>query len=187
MKTKKRIFIALIIFLIIAGIFSWWYISKGKNSENIVIDERTIYEDLMYYENLFLGIVVKYPRNYMVYEKAFGSAETNCITILSNEDEKAYVNIGYLAKQKSEGSCFTIVSDNRSEYVGNHNGKELKGDRFEYNFEGKDFVNVMIKADNSKMNTKENEYFAIQFNYPKDKETIYMKGIDIILNNLVWK
>lgn len=186
MKTKKNILIGLVIFLVIVVIFSLLYIIMNNGSNQLQLDKKAIYEDLMYYDNTYLGIIVKYPRNYMIYEQAYGSAQINCISIKYNDDSNAYVNIGYQSKQRSEEGCFNDIDGVNSEYIYNHNGKELKGDKIEYNKDEKSYISIMIKADNEVMNKKDNEYFGIQINYPKDQESLYMKGIDIILNNLVW-
>ncbi len=189
---KKKIFIFLLVFLVLAGAYSWYYISQKNKNENVVVDNTLVYEDLLFYNSSYMNFIVKYPRNYEVYEKAIGgNAQTNCIVVSSVENPNSSITIAYEPLKIGKESCFKndIKSDGsdvqKSEYK--IAGKEVAGTQTIFDKDNVTYVNTLYKVENAKLDKKTDEFFAIQMQYPKNEESKYLKELRIIVNNFVWK
>lgn len=185
---KKKIFIFLLIFLVLAGAYSWYYVSQKNKEQETGIDNTLVYEDLLFYDSTYMNFMIKYPRNYEIYEKAIGAnAQTNCITVSSVENSNSLINIGFEQIKDDQGTCFMSTSGDVKENTLRIAGKDIVGTQSVFDKDGITYVNALYKVENAKLDKKRDEYFAIQMQYPKNDESKYLKELEIIVNNFVWK
>lgn len=189
---KKKIFIFLLVFLVLAGAYSWYYISQKNKNENVVVDNTLVYEDLLFYNSSYMNFLLKYPRNYEVYEKAIGgNAQTNCIVVSSVENPNSSVTIAYEPLKIGKESCFKVdlnsdesIASEKKYKIGDN---EIEGTQTPFDKDGVTYLNTLYKVENAKLNKKTDEFFAIQMQYPENEESKYLKELEIIVNNFVWK